>query len=283
MKSYLKLFAAVCVLTLGGIGGGASLVSALEAETYWATEDMARTRLIASTTRTQDADEVTLAVQIQLDKGWKTYWRSPGDSGLPPRFDWKGSTNVASVEILWPTPKAVTSGGLLTWGYDGEVIFPIIVRLKNPAEDVQVNLEFNYGVCEKICIPLRNEFSLSIPAGKGQLSAHADLIETYKALVPTSLDQQTHLADLRVEMIDAKRFSLEVKSDIAFANPRLILEGVNGDYFNVGPAEISADEKRVTFVATADLVQQNEKLQGKSIFVTLLDGNISVEAPIVIK
>ena len=61
------------------------------------------------------------AVEIALDRGFKTYWRHPGEAGLPPAFDWSGSANLAAVEVLWPAPRRFQDAGGVSYGYEGGV------------------------------------------------------------------------------------------------------------------------------------------------------------------
>ena len=64
-------------------------------------------------------------VEIKLQPGWKTYWRYPGDSGVPPVFDFAASDNVKSATVLWPAPVRFADGGGNSIGYKGDVIFPL--------------------------------------------------------------------------------------------------------------------------------------------------------------
>ena len=93
------------------------------------------------------------AVQVELGRGWKTYWRSPGMGGIPPQFDWSGSTNIEAVEVLWPTPEIFHTYGMQNIGYTDRVIFPMRLTLSDGAEDAFAELRMSYGVCADICIP----------------------------------------------------------------------------------------------------------------------------------
>ncbi|MBL4908197.1 MAG: hypothetical protein JKX94_12150, partial [Sneathiella sp.] len=116
----------------------------------WISTDMSRSRLISATTGTGQSSEVLIGLQIELDKGWKTYWRNPGDAGLPPQFNWAGSSNLKSVEILWPQPSLFQTYGFLTWGYQTEIVFPIKVTLIDPQKGLDVNLQTFYGICAEV-------------------------------------------------------------------------------------------------------------------------------------
>jgi len=95
------------------------------------------------------------ALQITMKEGWKTYWRAPGDVGLPPRFDWRKSSNLSGVEINWPAPRALMQGGVLTIGYEGGVILPLTVRPERADEDIMLSGVLDFGICKDVCIPIR--------------------------------------------------------------------------------------------------------------------------------
>src|SRR5690242_15253493 len=97
---------------------------------------------------------------LKLGKGWRTYWRVPGDAGVPPQFDWSRSRNVETVTLLWPAPSRFTDEGGETIGYKDRVVFPVDVVAKDPGRPIDLALEAFLGVCEKICIPVKLEMSL---------------------------------------------------------------------------------------------------------------------------
>jgi DsbC/DsbD-like thiol-disulfide interchange protein len=102
----------------------------------------------------QTADGAHMAaVDLTLAPGWKTYWRSPGDAGIPPRFDWSGSQNVAAVRIHWPAPSVFESNGMQTIGYHDRLLLPIEVQPIDPAQPVMLSLKMDLGVCDDICLP----------------------------------------------------------------------------------------------------------------------------------
>lgn len=98
-------------------------------------------------------------VEIALDPGFKTYWRTPGDSGLPPRFDWSASDNVASVEVKWPPPSRYEDAAGTAYIYHDAVILPALVTPADPTKPVTLRLTVDYGVCKDICIPAHAELA----------------------------------------------------------------------------------------------------------------------------
>jgi DsbC/DsbD-like thiol-disulfide interchange protein len=94
-------------------------------------------------------------VAIQLQPGWHTYWRTPGDSGVPPRFDFSKSDNVEAVTVLWPAPHKFDDGaGGTSLGYFKQIVLPLRIVAKNADKPVTLRASINYAVCEKLCIPV---------------------------------------------------------------------------------------------------------------------------------
>ena len=101
-------------------------------------------------------------IAIQLQPGWKTYWRTPGDSGVPPRFDFSKSDNVEAVTVLWPAPMKFDDGaGGTSLGYKQQVVLPLRIVAKNADKPVTLRAEINYAVCEKLCIPVEANAELA--------------------------------------------------------------------------------------------------------------------------
>jgi DsbC/DsbD-like thiol-disulfide interchange protein len=101
-------------------------------------------------------------IAFQLQPGWKTYWRTPGDSGVPPRFDFSKSDNVEAVTVLWPAPTKFDDGaGGHSLGYHDQVVLPLRIVAKAADKPVTLRADINYAVCEKLCIPV--EASIELP------------------------------------------------------------------------------------------------------------------------
>jgi DsbC/DsbD-like thiol-disulfide interchange protein len=102
-------------------------------------------------------------IAFQLEPGWKTYWRTPGDSGVPPRFDFSKSENIEAVTVLWPAPVKFDDGaGGYSLGYHNQVVLPLRIVSKNADRPVTLRADINYAVCEKLCIPVEASAELAI-------------------------------------------------------------------------------------------------------------------------
>ena len=124
--------------------------------------------------------------EIRLAPGAITYWRDPGDSGLPPTFDFAGSDNVEAVEPLFPAPKRIKEAdGGQAFGYDGGVIFPLRVHPRDAAKPVTLALQADFAVCEKVCLPAKARLTLTLPAAAA--SPYAGAIDAALAAVPRAV------------------------------------------------------------------------------------------------
>jgi DsbC/DsbD-like thiol-disulfide interchange protein len=101
-------------------------------------------------------------IAFQLQPGWHTYWRNPGDSGVPPRIDFSKSENIEAVTILWPAPAKFADGaGGTSLGYQKQVVLPLRIVAKNADKPVTLRADINYAVCEKLCIPVEASAELA--------------------------------------------------------------------------------------------------------------------------
>ena len=89
-------------------------------------EDLVRAEILPGW---QDGEGRHVAgLRLTMAPGWKTYWRAPGDAGIPPEFDWTGSHGVAGVEVRWPVPQVFDQSGMQSIGYHDEVVLPLEIR-----------------------------------------------------------------------------------------------------------------------------------------------------------
>jgi len=101
-----------------------------------------------------------VAMEIALAPGWKTYWRSPGDAGIPPQIDWSGSRNIARVRLLWPVPNIYVEDGVRTIGYKTGLVLPLELTLDEPDRALHAEGVLTIGACEEVCVPVSLPFRL---------------------------------------------------------------------------------------------------------------------------
>jgi DsbC/DsbD-like thiol-disulfide interchange protein len=164
--------------TLRQLVGGATaalVIIALPAGAAWATDASpwdgdahASMRLIAGA---RSGEAMRAGIEIKLAPGWKTYWRYPGDSGVPPRFDFATSQNVKSVVIAWPAPHRFSDDSGITIGYKDDVIFLLRIVPQDPAKPVLLRVKADYAICEKLCIPAEGRAELLLDGRRSSLDA----------------------------------------------------------------------------------------------------------------
>ncbi len=99
------------------------------------------------------------AIRMTVEPGWKTYWRAPGDMGIPPSFDWSGSRNLSAVAVEWPAPTVFREPNLTTIGYKDQVVLPLRISVPDKGAPVTVQTTIDLGVCSDICVPASLELS----------------------------------------------------------------------------------------------------------------------------
>ncbi|WP_044027798.1 protein-disulfide reductase DsbD domain-containing protein [Ruegeria pomeroyi] len=104
------------------------------------------------------------AIRMTLSEGWKTYWRAPGEAGIPPSFDWRGSRNLGELSITWPAPEVFEQSGLRSIGYTDQMVLPIEITPKDANRPVRLRGEMEFGVCKDICVPGNLDFDHTLDA-----------------------------------------------------------------------------------------------------------------------
>jgi DsbC/DsbD-like thiol-disulfide interchange protein len=103
------------------------------------------------------------ALELVLAPGWKTYWRSPGDAGIPPQFDWAGSNNLGTVRLHWPAPAVFDTNGMRSIGYHDVLVLPLEVTPLDPRQPIALQARVDLGVCKDICIPAMVDVAVDLP------------------------------------------------------------------------------------------------------------------------
>jgi DsbC/DsbD-like thiol-disulfide interchange protein len=171
----LPVAATICLAAI--IAGFAPMPSARADMTAWYGDARAGMRIVAGGTKVAKGPSMLRAgVEIRLAPGWKTYWRYPGDSGVPPHFDFAKSENLKSVQLAWPAPERFSDADGSFIGYRDNVLFPLSIEPEDAAKPVILRLTLDYAICEKVCIPVQAKGELTIKGGatKGSEIAKAE-------------------------------------------------------------------------------------------------------------
>ncbi|MEO3428398.1 protein-disulfide reductase DsbD domain-containing protein [Pelagibius sp. CAU 1746] len=252
--------------------------SGFGAASGWAEEEQGRLRLISAQQSLAGA-AVDLGLEFDLQPGWKIYWRTPGDAGLPPRADWSGSENLKQAEIAWPVPHRFSLFGLETFGYGDQIVLPVRAVAERPGEALKLRAKVDYLLCEDICIPYTADLSLDLPAGDGARAPQAFLIESFRGQVP-GLGAERGLGITNVALrgsLERPLLQVTVRSEQPFQAPDLLVEGPPGFVFGVPEVSLSDGGRQATLNVAATTVLPDRVLEGKSVTVTVTDGLRGIE------
>ena len=247
----------------------------------WVNADFSQVRLISATRAVGEGGSVQLGLQIRLDRGWKTYWRSPGDAGVPPHLDWTGSVNLAAVALAWPAPRRFSVAGYDSLGYMDEVVLPLTVTLARPGEALALRLSLAYATCAELCFLHQVDLVLDVPAGPPAPKPFARLIERYRERVPVR-DGADPLTSVRARMAgSAAEPRLEVTVALSgaskFDDPDVFVEGPADVSFAAPRVRVADGGQRATFTMRIHARQGAPDLAGRKVILTLVDGVRAIE------
>jgi DsbC/DsbD-like thiol-disulfide interchange protein len=163
-----------------------ALASAFPAEasaarSNWSPAAEAQLRLLLAG---PEGKEIAGGIEIMLTPGWHTYWRNPGEAGVPPVFDFSGSDNVAKVEVSYPAPERLDDGTSVQLVYKDGVVFPLAVTPAEPGRPVTLRLRASFGVCREVCIPASADAVVTLPPAVSPDPLAEAIVEPYRARVP---------------------------------------------------------------------------------------------------
>ena len=143
--------------------------------------------LVAEMDAVRPGQPLTVGIRLEMEEGWHTYWRNPGDSGLPTRARWDLPEGFAAGEIRWPYPTRFRTGPLVSYGYEREVLLPVEIRVPPTisSRDVRIAARVDWLECFEACLPGRAELSLTLPVGAATPGPQAALFAEARRRLPT--------------------------------------------------------------------------------------------------
>lgn len=225
-------------------------------------------RLLSAVTAVGDLKTVPIALDIKLAPGWKSYWRTAGEAGLPPVLDWSSSTNVKSATILWPAPKRFVAFDIDNFGYEGGVTFPIDVIPEHPRYEMDIKLKLDILVCNSLCVPETHNLELVIPAGEAAVAGDDGLRAKAMAQVPGTDDD--NLFSLKNVWFDK---SADGKTYIhAFAHSTVPMNGPEADMFIEHKGEFTTGKPSFNYNSETQELQVTAPVRSDQAFEKLQPG-----------
>ncbi|OAF19051.1 protein-disulfide reductase DsbD domain-containing protein [Bradyrhizobium neotropicale] len=217
-------------------------------------------------------------IAFQIQPGWKTYWRMPGDSGVPPRFDFSKSDNVETVTVMWPAPQKFDDGaGGHSIGYHDQIVLPLRIVAKAPDKPVTLRAEINYAVCEKLCIPVEAsaELGFNNVASTEDANLRAALDTVPK---PANIGDPNPLTIRDVKRDGATKVIVDVVAPADARNVNLFVEGPTLDWALPIPAPVEHSPPGVKrFAFELDGLPPGAKPDGAALKFTLVGPDKSYE------
>ena len=261
-RKILFTFASIFIFALAGFAKAAT--------TQWHDLGGGKARLHAILD--PDNGQIEAVLEVELNKGWSTYWRNPGGAGIPPVFDFSGSQNVKFGEASFPVPQLLGDKTLRYAGYKGRVLFPI-KGLKIADGNPRVDLDLLIGVCETICIPAEAKMRLDA-ASLLQSSPQATRAVTFSRLsLPQEKSSETIL---QYEKLSGQKLLLTLKTGSVDRQPALFVEGP-ADWY-LAPAKLLKQEGELaTFEIDVSRAPKDTDILGTKLRYTLSLGNSGIE------
>jgi DsbC/DsbD-like thiol-disulfide interchange protein len=215
------------------------------------------------------------AIRIRLAPGWKTYWRAPGDAGIPPYFDWSASRNVAGVTPSWPVPHVFWQNGLRSVGYADEVVIPLTVAPVAAGEIMELAGRVDIGVCEDVCVPISFDMEMTLDTG----GRHDPVIAAalLDRPVPASAAGVTSITCSVEPISDGIRLTAAISMPPIGPEEVAVLE-LSDPAIWISEAVMSRDGGMLT--ATADMVPPNGRpfaVDRSEVRVTVIAGDRAVD------
>ena len=272
---------------LAGLGGERAAAQVSKpAMSPWVEGHMTRGRLVAGLVPGEGGDRLMAGLEIQLGEGWKTYWRTPGSSGVPPNFDFKASRNAGTPTVLYPAPRRLAEPDGDVIGYKGRALFPIAFRAEDAAKPVELKLTVELGVCKDICVPVTLNLALALP----QAPAPPPSLELAAALdaVPRPADRRRSgdpVIERQVATLkgDKPRLVFEAAFPAGTTGADLFVEAPDGAWVPFAVVKPDADGRRVTFDIDLSAGADLKDLIGKTLTVTVVGPTGSLETTTLLK
>ena len=191
----------------------------------WVLSETSKVRIIYPYSQYNDKTLI-VGLEYQMEPGWKTYWKSPGDGGFPQKISWQNSFNVQNVNILWPTPEKFEILGLTSLGYENNVIFPLEVEIEDKSQNTFLDLQLNYLICKEVCIPGEARLFLDIPSGKKIVNENYYNLEKAFSLIPQKDLNSSYIKNIDANVFtDNKISTIQIKfeSKKSFFNPKIFI------------------------------------------------------------
>ena len=256
------------------------LLPARAVEEPWVGATNSKLRLFGGMAKTKEGEQLMAGIELRMDDGWKTYWRNPGDSGVPPQFDWSGSTNLKEAKVLYPAPHRFIDANITSIGYSGEVVFPVRLTPERPGEPIELKLAFDFGLCKSLCIPNQAKLSLKLAPGAILNEADAKILNASLDRVPRPVALGALPAIGKIEAkLDAEKPSIVIEALFppGVAGTDLFVDLADGTYVPVPTVLGRLSDGKQSFAVNFMSKDEAKDIKAKTLSLTLVSDRGSRE------
>ena len=164
-----------------------ALIAPQQATAQKFTSPYSEVSLVSETTHLVPGETAWVGLHIKIRPGWHTYWRNPGDSGLPTKIAWSLPNGIAAGDIHWPIPEKFAFGPLAGFGYKNETLLMVPLAVGagvGAGEEAKVTANADWLMCADVCVPERATFSLTLPVADRAAGPRNALFRTYRDRLP---------------------------------------------------------------------------------------------------
>lgn len=224
---------------------------------------------------------VDAGLAIDLPEGWKTYWRAPGDAGIPPSIETEASSGLTRPVVRFPTPERFLEADLTAIGYTRSVVLPIDTALADPKRPGGLDVHVMIGLCHDICVPFETRVQAVIDPAAPRDGAAAALLAAARARLPVAHRAGSTPA---VESVTVEAGAEGPQAVVTVAMPEgdaaahdLFVEGPTPDWALPQPTRRGAGGARETWVFPVDGLPKGAAFAGSTLAFTIKAGDRAVE------
>ena len=283
VKRYFLLLFSLCLFSINAL--------ALAPETGWISNlNHLPVKVNLQLTGQAKQNTANALLNVNLDADWKTYWRSPGEGGVAPTFEWKTeSTNIKAFDWSWPTPKRYPVLGVETVGYKDKIHFPLHITVNDPEQPSRLKGTLTLASCTTICV--LTDYKIDLHFDLTQLSINEDIAFAYAQAVSSvpilvdqsAIDAQKNNANITHISSSWDQFNQQVvvqlSHQIGWQQPDLFIDSSDTELDNVffSKPTLSVSEKQVTATFAASSWGGEVDLSNADVNITVVDDGVAVE------
>jgi thiol:disulfide interchange protein DsbD len=238
----------------------------------------AKARIVSNSYSADEDSSIQIGVLIELANGWHIYWKNPGDTGIPTKIDWNVPKNFQLLNKQWPIPKAFEFDGLVSYGYENQVLFITdIILLKNDnSHIINISVKIKSLLCKDICIPFDTTVNFTIDVRKDYSTNETakKLFEQTKKTLPTKADSKGLSAKINSEQISLR---IDKSSDYYLINSSMnFIPYENGLFKNTLNQNTVQDKEYFEILLEADPFRTEDPKELHGFLVSKSNNNGSI-------